>query len=103
MLVILSKESEDHDKQPVVFDKAGYHDRNIVERLIGWVKECRRIFSRYDKTAKYFLGMIRMAFIQRYRRTEAMEATDTAPTTPARPFTEPARRPGAEQGHYVKP
>ena len=25
--------------------------RNIVERLIGWLKECRRLFSRFEKTA----------------------------------------------------
>jgi len=35
--------------------------RNIVERLIGWLKESRRIFSRFEKTAKNFGGMIKMA------------------------------------------
>jgi len=39
---------------------------NIVERLIGWLKESRRIFSRFEKTAKNFAGMIKMAFIHRY-------------------------------------
>ena len=69
--VIPSKENEDRDARPVAFHKDAYRDRNIVERLIGWIKECRRIFSRYEKTAKNFLGMIRMAFIQRYLRTAA--------------------------------
>ena len=50
------------------FDKEVYRRRNIVERLIGWLKECRRIFSRFEKTAKNFGGMIKMAFIQRYLR-----------------------------------
>lgn len=67
--VIPSKENEDRQARPVAFDKAAYRDRNIVERLIGWLKECRRIFSRYEKTAKHFLGMIHMAFIQRYLKT----------------------------------
>ena len=67
--VIPSKENEDRDKRQAPFDKEAYRERNIVERLIGWMKECRRIFSRYEKTAKNFLGMIRMAFIQRYLRT----------------------------------
>ena len=66
--VIPSKENEDRDARPVAFDKEQYRDRNIIERLIGWLKECRRIFSRYEKTAKNFLGMIHMAFIQRYLR-----------------------------------
>lgn len=67
--VIPSKGNEDRDKRQVAFDKQAYRERNIVERLIGWLKECRRIFSRYEKTAKNFLGMIRLAFIQRYLRT----------------------------------
>ena len=50
----------------MAFDREVYRDRNIIERLIGWLKECRRIFSRFEKTAKNFGGMIKMAFIQRY-------------------------------------
>ena len=66
--VIPSKSHENRDARPVEFDKNAYRDRNIVERLIGWLKECRRVFSRFEKTAKNFAGMIRMAFIQRYLR-----------------------------------
>ncbi len=66
--VIPSKCNQDSDARPIEFDKEMYRDRNIVERLIGWLKECRRIFSRFEKTAKNFAGMIRMAFIQRYLR-----------------------------------
>ena len=66
--VIPSKENEDRDARPVAFDREAYRDRNIIERLIGWLKECRRIFSRFEKTAKNFGGMIKMAFIQRYMR-----------------------------------
>jgi transposase len=66
--VIPSKENEDRDARPVKFDRDAYRNRNIVERLIGWLKESRRIFSRYEKTAKNFRGFIKMAFIQRYLR-----------------------------------
>lgn len=66
--VIPSKCNQDRDTRPVAFDKDAYRRRNIVERLIGWLKECRRIFSRFEKTAKNFAGMIRLAFIQRYLR-----------------------------------
>ena len=66
--VIPSKANEDRDVRPIVFDKDAYRDRNIIERLIGWLKESRRIFSRFEKTAKNFGGMIKMAFIQRYLR-----------------------------------
>ena len=66
--VIPSKINQDRDTRLVEFNKDTYRGRNIVERLIGWLKECRRIFSRFEKTAKNFAGMIRMAFIQRYLR-----------------------------------
>lgn len=66
--VIPSKENEDRDARPVAFDREAYRDRNIIERLIGWLKESRRIFSRFEKTAINFGGMIRMAFIQHMLR-----------------------------------
>lgn len=66
--VIPSKENEDRDARPVEFDRDTYKQRNIVERLIGWLKESRRIFSRFEKTAKNFGGFIKMAFIHRYLR-----------------------------------
>ena len=64
--VIPSKVNENREARPVAFDKDAYRNRNIVERLIGWLKECRRVFSRFEKTAKNFAGMIRLAFIQQY-------------------------------------
>lgn len=64
--VIPSKENEDRDARLVEFDREAYRERNIVERLIGWLKECRRILTRFEKTAKNYLGMLKMAFIQRY-------------------------------------
>lgn len=69
--VIPSKENEDRQARAVEFDKQAYRNRNIVERLIGWLKECRRVFSRFEKTAKNFAGMVRMAFIQRYLKLAA--------------------------------
>ena len=66
--VIPSKENEDRSARPVEFDRDAYRRRSIVENLIGWLKECRRVFSRFEKTAKNFGGMIKMAFIERYLR-----------------------------------
>jgi transposase len=66
--VIPSKTNEDRTARPVTFDQDAYRQRNIVERLIGWLKESRRILSRFEKTAKNFAGMLKMAFIHRYLR-----------------------------------
>jgi transposase len=64
--VIPSKENEDAAARGIPFDRQAYRQRNIIERLIGWLKECRRILTRFEKRAANFLGMLKMAFIQRY-------------------------------------
>jgi transposase len=66
--VIPSKSNEDQNARPVEFDRDAYTRRNVVERLVGWLKESRRVFSRFEKTALNFGGMIKLAFIRRYLR-----------------------------------
>ena len=66
--VIPSKDDENRGNRPVKFDRKAYRRRNIIERLIGWLKESRRIFARFEKTAQNFGGFIKMAFIQRFLR-----------------------------------
>ena len=51
ILVIPSKGNENREARPVEFDREAYRNRNIVERFIGRLKENRRIFSRFKKTA----------------------------------------------------
>ena len=41
-----------------------YRGRNVVERLIGWLKQFRRIATRNDKTASSYLAMIKLAFFR---------------------------------------
>lgn len=66
--VIPSKSNEHPDARQVSFDAEAYRARNVIERLVGWLKECRRVLTRFEKTAINFAGMIKMAFIQRYLR-----------------------------------
>ncbi len=66
--VIPTPANQDKDQRPVEFDRDAYRQRNIIERLIGWLKESRRIFSRYEKTAKNYAGMLKLAFIHRFLR-----------------------------------
>jgi transposase len=66
--VIPSKDGDYRDHRLVDFDREYYRERNIIERLIGWLKESRRIFTRFEKTAKNYAGMLKMAFIHRYLR-----------------------------------
>lgn len=66
--VIPTKANEDRTRRLVAFDKRLYRRRSIVECLIGWLKESRRIATRFEKTAINFGGMVKLAFIHRYLR-----------------------------------
>lgn len=46
------------------FDKQQYKRRNIIERLIGKVKECRRIATRYEKLVESYMAFIMLGFIR---------------------------------------
>jgi len=48
--------------------RSKYRRRNVVERCIGWLKECRRVATRYDKLACHYLAMVKLAMIQRCLR-----------------------------------
>ena len=66
--VIPCQDNQDREARGVEFDADTYTQRNIVERLVGWLKESRRILSRFEKTALNYGGMIKLSFIHRYLR-----------------------------------
>jgi transposase len=43
------------------YDKEEYKKRNVVERFINNIKQCRRVATRYEKTARNFLAMVSFA------------------------------------------
>lgn len=47
------------------FDREAYKRRNVVERLVGWLKERRRLCTRFEKLADSYLAMVKLAFITR--------------------------------------
>lgn len=51
-----SNESPNED-----FDKEKYRMRNVVERAIGWLKEFRRIATRFEKIVDNYIAMINIA------------------------------------------
>ncbi len=48
------------------FDREAYRRRNVVERLVGRLKECRRLATRYEKLAVNFLAMVHLVMIRFY-------------------------------------
>ncbi len=65
--MIPSKENESRGR-PVPFDHQTYRRQDIIERLTGWLKEWRRIFSRFAKRARHFAAFLALAFIMHYLR-----------------------------------
>ena len=45
------------------YDRERYKDRNLVERFWFKVKQYRRVATRYEKTARNFLGFVHVASI----------------------------------------
>ena len=45
------------------YDRDRYKDRNLVERFWFKLKQYRRVATRYEKTARNFLGFIMVASI----------------------------------------
>ena len=52
----------------VTFDRQAYRGRCVVEQCVGWLKEFRRIGTRFEKLAVNFHGMLQLAMIRRYLR-----------------------------------
>ena len=51
---------------PPAFDEEKYKGRNVIERLNGWLKERRRLATRFDKRAVNFRAMFQLAFVLLY-------------------------------------
>jgi transposase len=56
------------NQRTLKLDRELYRQRNVVERCIGWLKCCRRIATRYEKLAIHYVGMVKLAMIQRCLR-----------------------------------
>ena len=50
------------------FDRRAYRQRAVIEQGVGWLKEYRRIGTRFEKLAVNFHGMLQLAMIRRYLR-----------------------------------
>ena len=60
---------------PEKFDRKAYRGRAIIEQCVGWLKECRRIATRFEKLAVSFVTMIKLAMI---KKCMAYVLSDTA-------------------------
>jgi transposase len=47
------------------FDKRSYRKRNVIERMIGWFKEYRRLGTRFDNLAVNHVALWMVAMVQK--------------------------------------
>ena len=62
-----NNEKARHDPK-ITFDRVAYRGRSVAEQCVGWLKEFRRIGTRFEKLALNFHGMLQLAMIRRYLR-----------------------------------
>ncbi len=63
--------------RPVSYDREQYRRRSTIEQCVGWLKECRAVATRYEKLALNYLGLVKLAFIERYLRLLTRVAVTT--------------------------
>lgn len=52
------------------FDRVSYRQRNLIERVVGWYKECRSLGTRYEKLAVDYVTLWMIAMIEKLVRSE---------------------------------
>ena len=70
------KDELDYCPAPPPLDRERYRMRNVIERTIGKLKQCRSIATRFDKLKETFMAMLRLAFLKLYLR--AIDSPNTA-------------------------
>jgi transposase len=63
--------------RPISYDPERYRGRNVIERSLGWLKECRSLATRFEKLAVHYLGMVHLAIIERYLKVLALPVSAT--------------------------
>ncbi|TWC63146.1 transposase [Pseudomonas sp. SJZ103] len=57
-------------RKPRLFDRPQYKKRNVIERLFSWLKEKRRLCTRYEKLASSFKAMVTLVCIEKCLRAD---------------------------------
>ena len=57
-------------------DRRTYRKRCRIEQAVGWLKECRRLGTRYEKLGLNFLAFVKLGIMLRYLRK--LDSSDSA-------------------------
>jgi tRNA G26 N,N-dimethylase Trm1 len=61
-------------KDPICFSPYLDRARNLIERFLNKIKQCRRVATRYDKLAANYLAFIKLASIRIWLRANESRA-----------------------------
>ena len=61
-------------KDPICFSPNLYRVRNLIERFLDKIKQCRRVATRHDKLAANYLAFIKLASIRIWLRANERHA-----------------------------
>ncbi len=64
--IIPHRRDQEAYRQDRPFDRRTYRKRNIIERLVGFIKERRRVGTRFEKLAIHYAGMVQLVFVEIY-------------------------------------
>ena len=65
---VIPYKSNQKRRQGERFDRRTYRKRSRVEQAVGWLKECRRLGTRYEKLGLNFLGFVQLGIMLKYLR-----------------------------------
>jgi hypothetical protein len=56
----------------------------VIERLVGWLKEHRRVATRFEKLSSSYMAMVKLSFVWRYLRVleQSSGVRDSMPASP---------------------
>lgn len=66
---MISRRSNERRPESETFDTITYRRRNLVERVVGWFKECRRLVTRFEKLAVNFVAFWIVANIEKIAKS----------------------------------
>ena len=66
--VIPRRKDQRPDDKRHRFDRDTYQRRAVVEQCVGWLKENRRLATRYEKLAVSYLAVAHVCMIRLYLR-----------------------------------
>lgn len=74
-VIPLREDQKGQPGRPTSLDREAYRQRNVVERCVGWFKECRCLCTRFEKLAVNFAAFFKLAMIEKYLK---MQSSDRA-------------------------